>query len=217
LGVTEEQAKCMEVGSMFGWEVPGAQMPSITNRIKVSLDAKTGSVCLDLGDNSTINFNEIPAIQDFAKQRPDIPEVVINKMLALNGGFNVVYDADKKINVVCGSKCHFADLDTIEEGWARGADKAVEQFDFMDLKFKSETVFGRRLTEVFDNIIYNGPILAVNNSHVLQSIGRLSVIWNKAELDCDLSEGVDARIRFNDGIGKVSVNTGINRQVGVGR
>jgi hypothetical protein len=26
LGVTEEQLKCMEIGSMFGWTVPGAQL-----------------------------------------------------------------------------------------------------------------------------------------------------------------------------------------------
>lgn len=26
LGVTDEMAQCMEIGSMFGWEVPGAKL-----------------------------------------------------------------------------------------------------------------------------------------------------------------------------------------------
>ncbi len=121
LGVTLEEAERMSVGSMFGWDVPGAQSPSdvangkseseisgagesITNRLLRALQESEGHVSVSKGvvtfqDGTSFNLASLSLDID---QKPNKEIVVViegglvQSVLSAEGGFTVaVIDYDR--------------------------------------------------------------------------------------------------------------------------
>lgn len=121
----KEERKNAEINN-FKW--PG--WVSTVGDFVITKNDRSGMVGLSkAGESTVICFGGIPAIQTFAKENTDVPERVINELLARDGGYTVIRNSENLITLMhLGNNC-VIDLDTVSEAWDRGAERAIHEFN----------------------------------------------------------------------------------------
>lgn len=94
----------------------------------VTKDARSGMVGLSVvGGTTTTDFGGIPAIQNFAKENPHVPEQVINELLAREGGWECAEGpfGEELVLVEKGEVVASIDFGAFDASWEAAAKQAV--------------------------------------------------------------------------------------------
>lgn len=163
-----------------------------------------------------IDFGGVPAIQNFAKENPDVPVRVINELLGRDGGYEVPYypaDLASLHPFPClehSSEPGYIVRDTIDACWEAAAVNAVLAHSFRNAEMIADTKGTYELVDKFTcvdldkTLHHTGKILGVTDKHVVLSLGRAALIYVQADLDRVPVKDELVSIAFTAGKGVVS-------------
>lgn len=157
---------------------------------------------------SIIELGGVPAIQNFAKENPDVPVRVINELLARDGGYTFP-DFPVELASLYPFPCleHTSEpgqivRGTIDEYWAVGAGKAVLAHSLRSAEMIADTKGSYAIAGSDQS--YDGKVMDLTAQHVVLSLGRSAVICEQAALDRVPSKDEMVSIAFTAGRGVVS-------------
>lgn len=140
------------------------------------------------GESTVIEFGGIPAIQNYAKENSSVPTRVINRLLALEGGYLGAVISPSDVALEHPDKSRVVVRETPDEAWAAAAKSAVRHFELSDLKMRCEMLAGDNKVSIEDPWCgdgeWSGPVALVSNHFLLVSLGdNKYVAHEKAKLD----------------------------------
>lgn len=203
--VAKEARKSAECAEMRWQVVPPSQIGGMV-----------GLMDRQDGKDMVIYFGGVPAIQNFAKENPDVPVRVINELLGRDGGYVVPYypaDLASLHPFPClehSSGPGYIVRDTIDACWEAAAVNAVLAHSFRnaemiaDTKGTYELVDKSTCVDLDKTLHHTGKILGVTDKHVVLSLGRAALIYVQADLDRVPVKDELVSIAFTAGKGVVS-------------
>lgn len=180
-------------------------------RWKVSKNEKSGMVRLvDRWDikGLIIEFGGVPAIQAFAKERPEVPGVVINELLGRDGGWDVAKDAfyvndGKIITLINGNEAISL---SVADSWCEAAQRSICQHSLHEAKV---IAFSNGLpSSVVDAQTpckyAAAKVVGLTERHAVLGLGRSAIICSQGDLDREVAKGEVVSVAFEGGKGRVS-------------
>ena len=140
------------------------------------------------GESTVILFGGIPAIQNYAKENPSVPTRVINRLLALEGGYLGAVISPSDVALEHPDKNRVIVRETPDEAWAAAAKGAVRHFELSDLRMRCEMLACDNKVSIEDPWCgdgeWSGPVALTSHHFLLVSLGdNKYVAHEKAKLD----------------------------------
>lgn len=219
LGVTPEQAECMSIGSMFGWDCPGAQLSAAVDTPK----------SIDRLHVLTMLQPEIPAMPDLSSG-----EVSKEAMLAWVSSPQVLHylkRLEEALPDLLEAANQFVEHASDQEVCARltgtegvsrekRALQASLESQVADSKAAAESVAATKGTFTYPSTkadhILEGPAIFVDDFHIVVSLGRSAAIYQKSDFELsshNINAMDDVAISFKGGSGYLAANKAMSNAV----
>lgn len=218
LGVTPEQAECMSIGSMFGWDCPGAQLsevvvaPKSIDRLHALTELQPEIPKLpdmssgEVSKEAILAWVSNPQVLHYLKR---IEEAMPDLLEAANQF--VEYASDQEVS---GRLIGAAGVSREKRATeSLDSEKRAVSKSTAELVASSKGTYKYPSTKV--DHIAEGKAMFVSDFHVVMNLGRSAAIYSTPELNLPSKLDVldDLAVAFKDGVGHSSVGKAVAQGV----